>query len=310
MRPLRRNPEYRPPGVIATLYDDAVFGYRGAFDTLRQNVSTTLTSRQQLRLHQRWFELVAMYTSGHLTQPTDRLIGISGIAKAIQGDKKGMDYVGGLWRHHLLFDLLWCLGESPKPRPKTYRAPSWSWVAVDGSVSQRLLPFTTINEEKVCKVEHIAEVIDVAVTKSGQPATSADGLIDDGHLDLQCHILPVSTVASAADQADPLTLEIAGYDGTFPADFVPDIVLSDPVGELFCAEILRMGFVGRYSPKVLSRSTHGIVLRRMMDATVEDGGHALYERVGRFWVGLEDVVESAPGDGRFGHSPIERVRIV
>jgi hypothetical protein len=79
----KQNPEYRPAHVIAELYENAIFGYRGAYDTLRRNYSRSLPLRQQLRLHQRWFELVAMYTKGQLTQQTDRLFGISGIARAI-----------------------------------------------------------------------------------------------------------------------------------------------------------------------------------------------------------------------------------
>jgi hypothetical protein len=123
------NPHYRPSHVVAELFDDAVSGYRGAFENLTLPPSTKQIPRQQLRLHQRWFELVSMYTSGQLTQSTDRLMGISGIAKSIQNERE-LEYLGGLWKHHLSFDLLWSLTEKPKLRPTTYRAPSWSWAAV------------------------------------------------------------------------------------------------------------------------------------------------------------------------------------
>ena len=202
-RSRKRNPHYQPPNVVAEIFDDAVFGYRGAFQNLTLQPSTVQTPRQQLRLHQRWFELVSMYTSGQLTQPTDRLMGISGIAKKIQ-NQRGLEYLGGLWKHRLVFDLLWTLQEKPKPKPTTYRVPSWSWASIDGRVGQCLLPFTEENENKKVDIKITAKVCEAVVTTSAKATTSATAFIDGGYLVLECHLVgglcasfPTGEIASA-----------------------------------------------------------------------------------------------------------------
>jgi hypothetical protein len=318
----KQNPEYQPAHVIAELYEDAIFGYRGAFDTLRLNSSRSLPLRQQLRLHQRWFELIAMYTKGQLTQQTDRLIGISGIARAIQAEKD-LGYVGGLWEHHLLFDLLWCLGvgETPKPRPTTYRAPSWSWVSVEGRIFQQLFEFTPDNENKDCRIEKMVDAFDAVVTKSQRPTTSSTDLIDGGHLDLRCRLIPIGVLAACAVAPQRLVPDIATYDKEkIPLKFVPDIVLSDPSTELFCVELLRMSYDTTLSglpSRKSTNSTHGLVLQRIKGEVNGWTGATLYERVGKFQADLTPIATAGNPFGSYplGHPPfeilpIEKIRIL
>jgi hypothetical protein len=79
-----------------------------------------------------WHFAVEDYTRRSLTNPEDKLVAFGGVAKAFQS---GGDYLAGLWRDTLLSDLLWQkYADMDMERPKGYRAPSWSWAAVDGSV--------------------------------------------------------------------------------------------------------------------------------------------------------------------------------
>ncbi|KAH8590755.1 heterokaryon incompatibility protein-domain-containing protein [Bisporella sp. PMI_857] len=74
-----------------------------------------------------WHALVEEYSSRYLTEPTDSLIALSGVAKqfAKRADNPGK-YLAGLWEENLVYDLLWCV-KSPSVRIDV--APSWSWAA-------------------------------------------------------------------------------------------------------------------------------------------------------------------------------------
>ena len=84
-------------------------------------------------------------------------------------------------------------------------------------------------------------------------------------------------MAFAANQADQLSLEVAGYNGTFPDDFVPDIFLPDPVEELFCAEFSRMVCLSPYGydSVVAVYSQKVFMTNNWSDG--EYGGHGSYE---------------------------------
>lgn len=85
-----------------------------------------------------WGYIVRQYTRGELSKPGDKLVAISGIAKLMQRYLGGEDeYVAGLWKRHLVHQLLWEVeSKQAVQRPEEYRAPSWSWAAVDGEIRQ------------------------------------------------------------------------------------------------------------------------------------------------------------------------------
>ncbi|KAH9849447.1 heterokaryon incompatibility protein-domain-containing protein [Lenzites betulinus] len=106
-------------------------------------------SQEWERLHGRWAPLVRDYTRRTVGFPRDKLVACGALAGAFARVLR-TEYLAGLWRATLLMDLLWqrarptwidggggrgrgargCL-----PRPGGgYRAPSWSWAAVDGAV--------------------------------------------------------------------------------------------------------------------------------------------------------------------------------
>jgi hypothetical protein len=90
-----------------------------------------------------WAGVVVDYSRTSLTNPTDKLIAISGIAKSF-ADVTGQRYVAGMWRENLEHALLWNASNRAKfnveyrpcshSQPTTWRAPSWSWASVDGPV--------------------------------------------------------------------------------------------------------------------------------------------------------------------------------
>ena len=94
-------------------------------------------ARRLLCLYSLWDEVVIRYTHAQLTVSSDKLVALSGIAKEVQ-TMIGDEYKAGLWRRHMVHQLLWCVaGESLAP--PAYRAPSWSWASVDRKIVQACL---------------------------------------------------------------------------------------------------------------------------------------------------------------------------
>ncbi|KAF1811671.1 HET-domain-containing protein [Eremomyces bilateralis CBS 781.70] len=108
---------------------------------LRKSSPEELTDTDRhAELSYRWRSLVETYSLCHLSYEDDKLVAFSGIAKYYQFEGNN-GYLAGLWRSDLLVQLLWAANherhfistEGPE-KPRQYRAPSWSWAAVNGPV--------------------------------------------------------------------------------------------------------------------------------------------------------------------------------
>ena len=80
-----------------------------------------------------WSDLVHHYTQRGLSDPSDKLPALSGIASRYL---KAMndEYCAGLWKAILLKGLKWQVGEPERGRPSIYRAPTWSWASIFGEI--------------------------------------------------------------------------------------------------------------------------------------------------------------------------------
>lgn len=90
-----------------------------------------------------WETVVNHYTGRTLTNDRDKLPALSGLAQIyhrITGDA----YLAGLWKHSIHSNLCWFHAVNVEPvftgnpwrlgtgrRPRAFRAPSWSWAAID-----------------------------------------------------------------------------------------------------------------------------------------------------------------------------------
>ncbi|UQC88608.1 uncharacterized protein CLUP02_14133 [Colletotrichum lupini] len=105
-----------------------------------------------------WTDIVATYSNCQFSFKEDKLYALGGIAKVFQ-KVTGDTYLAGLWRSRLLHQLDWYT-LMPQPRiTSRYRAPSWSWVSVDGPV-QPSHPAKGYN--------FLAEVMDANVTATSE----------------------------------------------------------------------------------------------------------------------------------------------
>jgi hypothetical protein len=86
-----------------------------------------------------WYDCVCMYTQCRLTESSDKLVAISGLANNMRRvlyetwPEKKHRYWFGLWEEDLRTALCWIVS-GDKKRSLSYRAPSWSWASIDGII--------------------------------------------------------------------------------------------------------------------------------------------------------------------------------
>ncbi|KAI1114867.1 heterokaryon incompatibility protein-domain-containing protein [Nemania sp. NC0429] len=102
--------------------------------------NSTLWPRNPLatfeELYQHWQLFVGEYSARNLTVGSDKLLAIQSVAEemaAVTGEK----YIrfAGMWQSNLQHELLWFVSMGKAERLDTWRAPSWSWAAVEGQIS-------------------------------------------------------------------------------------------------------------------------------------------------------------------------------
>ena len=133
-----------------------------------------------------WRAMVESYTSCTLTEEQDKLIAIQGLVniyKSLRDD----EYLAGLWRQQLPSGLMWTThnglqanGE-PTYRPETYRAPSWSWASVEGTI--RIFPEVHPEEERWVE---LCQLLEAKTTPLGEDTT---GQVSDGHIKIRGRLL-------------------------------------------------------------------------------------------------------------------------
>jgi hypothetical protein len=80
-----------------------------------------------------WFGVIEDFSGRFITVGTDKLPALSGLAHEVQSGRGR--YAAGLWETDMPCCLLWNLRQAEAAtRPSEYRAPTWSWAALDGEV--------------------------------------------------------------------------------------------------------------------------------------------------------------------------------
>ncbi|KAG8355791.1 hypothetical protein FVEN_g6518 [Fusarium venenatum] len=140
---------YLPPRTVHFASDQMYFECRSGFHT-QDNHMKTDDSEPDFKIHRRtttkdddelqdaWGAIVLRYTQRYLTVEADKLPAIGGLAARVflertsNGDP-GEEYLAGLWRTSLLWDLAWKViyGYTLRGAPTSYTAPSWSWASIN-----------------------------------------------------------------------------------------------------------------------------------------------------------------------------------
>ncbi|KAL8837534.1 MAG: hypothetical protein Q9170_002493 [Blastenia crenularia] len=130
------------PGDLPIAQQSAQTRHKGLDpDTDGKELQLMFDNRSSPNLHAYhvWNKIVTAYTAGELTVASDKLVAISGLAKNLHTLLHD-EYLAGLWKGTLASDLLWkVIGVKqanglPSARAAQYRAPTWSWAALDGHI--------------------------------------------------------------------------------------------------------------------------------------------------------------------------------
>lgn len=122
--------------------------YRPLFLSIAFSAGSKVLSTQEIPNDEKryvffkeWSKIIAAYSACDLTYAGDKVIALSGVAQDFQMSNNDI-YLAGLWRRCLAEQLLWIVGSNsrqingqPSVRPSIYRAPSWSWLPIDGIIA-------------------------------------------------------------------------------------------------------------------------------------------------------------------------------
>lgn len=98
-----------------------------------------------------WQHMVMDYSRLALSFPGDYFPALAGLAKQWQAKQKAR-YVAGMWTYSLVNDLQWTVPKGrQQKRPGKWRAPSWSWAAVDTEVHYAVPPEALMDDGATVK---------------------------------------------------------------------------------------------------------------------------------------------------------------
>jgi len=150
-----------------------------------------------------WYKVYEKYMFCKLTIQSDRIIAFAGAAKEIS-DLSGLGYAAGLWERDLEGQLTWIVQPgSAGRRTEEFRAPSWSWLSIDGPVQA---------PDRMFKTRAVAEVTKVHV----EPRFPTHH-IKNGYLEVTGHLQEVGRLGEEVfDERDShrySELSLIGGDG-------------------------------------------------------------------------------------------------
>ncbi|KAI6756070.1 hypothetical protein HG530_011806 [Fusarium avenaceum] len=105
-----------------------------------QTVSSTQKKEtDRFEVYTRWWQISCQYADTLFTYESDRVIAFSGIAQAFRTSHNLNDrYIAGIWKGDFPTGLIWSRGQAGNAearRSLRYKAPSWSWMSIDGPYS-------------------------------------------------------------------------------------------------------------------------------------------------------------------------------
>ncbi|CZS98638.1 uncharacterized protein RAG0_07280 [Rhynchosporium agropyri] len=272
----------------------------------KQALYKSLQSQDRQTIYSIWSRIVNNYACKVLTDGNDILPALSGLAKRFQAAGSG-EYLAGLWREDLPLSLLW---EARGPRPKPYRAPSWSWASIDTSIAGSSLITESTTDSKASAPTNILATIHDAFCESS--VADPTGRVSAGRLTLSGKIVTIIAMArqvtsryepyeSPFDWTAKLQHDFANQRSLigFHADtIIPNLHLE----ALICVLIAETAGAPR-----------ALVLRKAKAGNPKGHlqGEVLYERVGLIdRIILGSSVRSSGWMGMFEHATIQTISII
>ena len=179
-----------------------------------------------------WISVVKAYMACQLSVPSDKMVALSAVAKAMRLILNDV-YVVGMWRRSLKSELLWSLtkaGARSATRPHVYRAPSWSWMALDGQVYPGSLWYDN-------QAQWLFDVVDLQIKYSTNDDT---GPVRDGWLQLRGALKQLTLVPAQSSHvysSDDWEMFVDGVkisEHTYAGQLLPDVRLDPPYAGHAC----------------------------------------------------------------------------
>jgi len=219
-----------------------------------------------------WIDLVTSYSRCNFTNPSDKLLAFAGVAKLFQ-EITNDAYVAGLWRSRVLDLLDWCVCEPTAKLSLEYRAPSWSWISIDGPVKPRRPAYR-------CKF--LVELVDVCVNTEGEDATVS---VTGGFIKLKGIV-----IVAACQQTTIHCLEIVTDKLSHPISIQPYLDTTDVKilnGGKICFLLFKTQQIKRKDRTTYDNHIDLICL--IVEAV--KGSSSTYRRLGHFVLNREENVE-------------------
>lgn len=246
--------------------------------------------RDKAEGYEMWHDLIEEYSSKDLTNPLDKLVALSGIAKLMSTFIQGT-YIAGMWRENLERDLLWFKpdaydnGDTLTEQTKVYRAPTWSWASRDGKIR-----FANMEGQILFKIR------DVFLSHKTQDVT---GVVTNGWLQVDGELGPIRLSLPQGYKAlkDYNVWKVDNVSCTHPKDefiVIPDELSTDARHFDDDNAASRLFFM----PCLLDRTNDEFSMYAMV-LRVVDRNNGVFERIGMAF-GLEDL-----GDGEIPPLPTD-----
>ncbi|KAF4467700.1 HET-domain-containing [Fusarium albosuccineum] len=228
-----------------------------------------------------WLDIVEAFTFRDLTNPTDRLPAIAGIAKmmAERFEQKASlaqaKYLSGIWMAEIESQLAWFV-KPPAMRFKPLaresfrqsRVPTWSWASVTGSID--FVRWARFNLLSIETVPDSFGALSTALIVKGRLWEKVEVIARPGSY----------TTALAWKWIDGLKFLVAS-----PVSSPTRIVFMDPFlsDEWTFVNLEKGSTVGKEFYYALENSEGGglaLLLRKLPDNSFSTGGPALFQRIG------------------------------
>lgn len=240
-----------------------------------------------------WGWVVERLSEGKLSYATDKLVALSAVASQIHQHIQS-EYLAGLWRRHLAYQLLWRATPVPwldqQARPSEYIAPTWSWASVTYSVK------SACNVQFSDERDIVIKIMDVKVEFVTE--LNPFGQVKSGYLQIQGHLARGILSSCLNEFGDPYSnLVLKGTVGE--SIYSPYFLDNDGVGSEFeggevfvlpirCVSSPELRYTDNTGQRKFVPETYGILLCRRSSSTYE------YVRVGQFdYSGAVEDVQSA-----------------